>query len=306
MKEAEPKAFDLRYEHFRLRNRLSEKEVLDLVRLNGIQEAVEVIEMDGKLVLLNGFKRYRAAIALNLPVIPWTGIGSSTKEGMLSLINQSNSKRLNVLEEAKFLVELTQEQKLSCLELSVLLKKSKGWISMRIRLFKDINKEIETLLFEGKFPVYAYMYSLRPFIRMNGVSKEEIRAFVVQMSGRDLSLRQIETLAEAWFKGSEEIKQQLQKGDLNWVLKRIQEHCRQDTGQCTEVEQRMLRMLEILLEKTKAFPPLSGNSKLNSNTYRCQAHYLMTAILSSHPSFIERMKTYHDQLGKTAIDLHAA
>jgi hypothetical protein len=27
-------------------------------------------------------------------------------------------------------------------------------------------------LFSGQFPVYAYMYSLRPFIRMNGINKK--------------------------------------------------------------------------------------------------------------------------------------
>lgn len=303
MQNADCHAFDLRYADYRIRNSLQEQEVLNSVRVDGVQEAVEVIEMDGKLILLNGFKRYRAACALNLAGIPWVSLGSSIKEGMMSLINQSNSKRLNILEEARLLMDLTDVQKLTYSSLSQYLGKSVGWISMRVRLFKEMGPEIESLLFEGKFPVYAYMYTLRPFIRMKGVRMKEVTAFVVQMSGKSFSMRQLEYLAQAWFKGSDEMKAQLLAGKTDWVLKRVREYAQQDNGQCSEVECHMLRILEILNEKMQEFQTLCENAKLKSNSYRCQAHYLMGIILSKQTVFIERMKMTYDQLGHTKIDL---
>ncbi len=45
---------------------------------------------------------------------------------------------------------------------------SKGWVSMRSALLNEMSEEIQKILFAGKFPVYCYMYTLRPFRRMNG------------------------------------------------------------------------------------------------------------------------------------------
>jgi hypothetical protein len=55
-------------------------------------------------------------------------------------------------------------------------------------------------LFSGGFPVYPYMYSLRQFMRMNGVSKQDIEDFVVALADKKLSLREIEQLAHGYFR----------------------------------------------------------------------------------------------------------
>ncbi|RZB35720.1 MAG: hypothetical protein SRB2_02847 [Desulfobacteraceae bacterium Eth-SRB2] len=57
--------------------------------------------------------------------------------------------------------------------------------------------------FSGHFPVYAYMYTLRPFIRMNGINKKEVDIFVSSVAGKNLSIRDIEILAHGYFKGTD-------------------------------------------------------------------------------------------------------
>ncbi len=303
-KTAEIHQFNLHFEGYRIRNKLQEKEVQESVRLNGILEPLEVILKADQLYLLNGFKRFRAAKKLGLQIIPWVQIGEDEIGGITNLIRQSQTKRLNILEEAKFLATLSNKKSLS--ELAVLVDKSIGWVSMRLQLIKDLDAQIEQRLFTGAFPVYAYMYFLRPFIRMKGVSNSEILEVVSLLSGKNLSIRQIEYLIEAWFHGSEPLKAQLKSGKVRQVLKQIQQLAKEDVGGCTESESRMLRMLESMLAYMHQFQLACENKKLKSNSYRCQANYLTNAILTNHTVYIERMKVYHDYLGQTSVDLSTA
>jgi hypothetical protein len=41
--------------------------------------------------------------------------------------------------------------------------------SMRLGLISEMSAAIRAKLFSGAFPVYSYMYTLRQFMRMNGV-----------------------------------------------------------------------------------------------------------------------------------------
>ena len=47
---------------------------------------------------------------------------------------------------------------------------------MRRSLLEGMSPAIEQILFRGAFPVYSYMYTLRPFMRMNAGRRQEDRA----------------------------------------------------------------------------------------------------------------------------------
>ena len=61
---------------------------------------------------------------------------------------------------------------------------------------------VQAILFRGAFPVYSYMVTLRPFMRMNGVGSQEIERFVRAVVGGKLSVREIELLAHGYFRGT--------------------------------------------------------------------------------------------------------
>ena len=87
-------------------------------------------------------------------------------------------------------------------------------MSMRLALMAEMNATVRAQLFSGAFPVYAWMYHVRPFMRMNGVSQEQGEQFVMAVSGKGLSVRDVELLANGYFRGPESFRQEILKGNL--------------------------------------------------------------------------------------------
>ena len=99
-------------------------------------------------------------------------------------------------------------------DIALLLEKSKAWVSMRTGIIKEMSFCVMNKIFNGKFPAYSYMYTLRKFIRMNCIKKEDIDEFVKSVSGKNLSIRDIEILAHGYFKGSDELCDQIKNGNI--------------------------------------------------------------------------------------------
>jgi len=101
------------------------------------------------------------------------------------------------------------------------LEKSPAWVSVRIGIIGEMSPAVMRRILSGEFPVYSYMYSLPPFIRLKRVKKEDIDAFVISVAGKDLSTRDIEILTQGYFKGTEEIRQQILSGNIAWGLNQL-------------------------------------------------------------------------------------
>ena len=73
---------------------------------------------------------------------------------------------------------------------------------MRRGLLEEMSALLQAVLFRGAFPVYSYMYTLRPFMAMQLVrGKEQVERFVEAVAGKRSSVRDIGLLAEAYFRG---------------------------------------------------------------------------------------------------------
>jgi len=77
---------------------------------------------------------------------------------------------------------------MSVAEVAEALSRSKGWVSMRQGLLEEMTPSIQDALFRGAVPVYSYMYTLRPFMRMNAVSTGEVERFLHAVAGKRLSV----------------------------------------------------------------------------------------------------------------------
>ena len=108
----------------------------------------------------------------------------------------STDKGLGILEQARFVGDLLTIHGLSVAEVAQTLSRSKGWVSMRRHLLDEMSPAIQAVLFRGTFPVYSYMYTLRPFMRMNGGGPDEVERFVQAVAGQRLSVRDIGRLKE--------------------------------------------------------------------------------------------------------------
>jgi hypothetical protein len=152
-------------------------------------------------------------------------------------------------------------------------------------------------IFDGKFPVYAYMYTLRPFIRMNGVNKKEIDEFVGSVAGKKLSIRDIEILAHGYFKGSDELRRQIKDGDIVWALSRLKESSA-NAGNCTELERQMLKDLEVTQKYMQRVTCKTEDKRFTTSGFFAQANLLSGGILRQLAPFTQAIRQFHDRTGK--------
>jgi predicted transcriptional regulator len=296
-KDVEVSSLDLRYEDHRMKNAALEERLLASIAQRGIEEPLEGVQLQDASILLNGFKRYRCARKLQLRSVPYASLGDDEVAGIMNLLRISNNRALSILEQAAFIDELETTGHLSVAEIAKELSRSKSWVSMRLGLISEMSATIRAKLFSGAFPVYSYMYTLRPFMRMNGVSGEEIEQFVVAVSDKDLSVRDIEQLAHGYFRGPDSFRQEILKGNLALPLKRLREMPQNPDG-CSEFERVMLRDLEIIQKYMQRVMGKSQDPRLKSRPFHAQANLLSAAILSRAPAFNQSLKQLHDRSGQ--------
>lgn len=295
IEQIEISSLDLRYEGYRLKSRIAEKALLASIIDHGIRDPLQGVDLgDGIRILLNGFKRYRCAKKLNISIVPYRSFGSDEPLGIIKLIRISNSKPLNILEQAKLIDDLQNVHGLCNDDIAGLLEKSKSWVSVRSGILKEMSEYVMKRVFEGDFPVYSFMYTLRQFIRMNSTSKQEIDEFVKAVSGKGLSIRDIELLACGFFKGSDDFRQQIKKGNITWGLKRLKESAA-ETTECTKAEQHMLRDLELVQNYMQRITYRVRDNRLGTDAFHAQAVLLTRGILKVIDSFSKSMRAFHER-----------
>ncbi len=262
VEQVEISSLDLRYESYRMKHPGAEKGLLFSILENGIRDPLQGVTTKDGRILLDGFKRYRCAKRLDIGIVPYSALSSDEASGIIELIRISNAKSLSILEQAKLIDELKSVHKMSVSEIAALIEKSKGWVGMRVGIIGQMSECVMNRIFSGQFPVYAYMYTLRPFIRMNGINRKEIDAFVNSVAGKNLSIRDIEILAHGYFKGSDEFRQQIKSGNISWGLSRLKK-ISANTPNCTEIERGMLRDLEITLKYMQRLHTKAGRQGTN-------------------------------------------
>lgn len=297
-REIELSGLDLRYESHRMKNAGLEERLLGSLAQRGIQEPLEGVEVQEQLILLNGFKRYRCALKLHLRMAPYRSLGPDEVVGIMTLLRISNQKALSLLEQAAFLDELHTARLLSVAEIATELVRSKSWVSMRLGLMAGLSTTIREQLFNGAFPVYSYMYTLRQFMRMKGVTRTQVEQFVGAVSGKKLSVREVEQLAHGFFRGPESFRQEILKGNLALPLKQMRAVPQNPDG-CSELERVLLSDLEITQKYMQRVMGKSQNPLLQSRAFHAQAHLLTAGLLSRTTAFNQTLRKLHDRSGQT-------
>ena len=296
-KQIELSSLDLRYQDFRLKEAALEQRLLSSIAQRGIEEPLEGVEVQQRNVLLNGFKRYRCACKLQIRIVPYTSLGQDEVVAMLNLLRISNNRALGILEQAAFLDELKNTRHLSVADIAQELSRSKSWVSMRLTLMAEMSATVRAQLFSGAFPVYAWMYHVRPFMRMNGVSQEQVEQFVAAVSGKGLSVRDIELLTNGYFRGPESFRQEILKGNLALPLQRMK-RVPQPPDACSEFERVLLGDLEITQKYMQRVMGKSQDQRLKSRAFHAQCHLLTAGILSRFQAFLHSLKQLHDRCGQ--------
>ena len=287
---------DLRYEGCRLKSPAVEARLLAAIAQAGIQQPLQGVELSNTRVLLDGFKRLRCAGKLRLSLVPFVSLAPEEATGIVCLLRAANDHALSLLEQARFLDELKAGCGLSVAEIAQQLSRSKAWVSLRLGVLAELSPLVREALFDGSFPVYSYLYTLRPFRRLHGAAA--IDEFVTALRGKNLSSRSIEHLAHAFFRGPESMRQEIRKGHLTLPLQQLKD-LPDDPDGCSEFERLFLADLEQAQKVLVRLMTKSPDERLSSRPFRAQAHLLCAGLLSRLPAFTKTLHTLYDRCGQT-------
>ena len=171
----ERSSLDLRYEGYRLRSQAAEARLLASIAERGIEEPLAGIDPPQGRLLLDGFRRNRCAAKLGIECVPYVSWGADAAQGIASLLSARRQRTLSILEQARVVGELLSTHALTPADVAEMLSRSKAGVSTRRNLLGQMPPAIQRILFRGEFPVYSYMVTLRPFMRMNGGVPQECR-----------------------------------------------------------------------------------------------------------------------------------
>lgn len=289
---------DLRYQSYRLRQPRREEALLSAIAREGIREPLVGVTRDTTPILLDGFKRCRCARTLHLHVVPFASWGGDEVAGILKLLRADRQHALTLLEQARFVDELHTERGLPPADIAQQLGRSLAWVTVRLGLLRELSPVVRDALFAGAFPVYAYLYTLRPFRRLKSVTAADLDQFVGALRGHPLSVRQIDGLAHGFFRGPPSFRQELLQGHLTLALRHLEE-APQDPDSCSDFERIFLHDLE---QTHKAMLRVIGKSedpKLQSAAFRAQANLLTATLLGQTTAFLRILRQLHDRTGQT-------
>ncbi len=289
-------SLDLRYQTYRLRDKAHEARLLASIAERGIEQPLEGVDTSQGRFLLNGFKRYRCATKLGIECLPYVCLGDEEAQGIASLMQAGKDKPLSILEQAKFVAELMTIHAMNLADVAEILSRSKAWVSMRRGLLHEMSATVQAILFRGAFPVYSYMYTLRPFMRMNGVTSQEIERFMQAVAGARLSVREIEMLAQGYFRGPAALRQEIDQGNWKWSLEQMQA-IGEDPEGCNDFERALLRDFERLLKSIGRVLAHCDDQRLKTHAFHAQANLLVARLLSGQESFFKKMEEFYDRSG---------
>lgn len=237
---------DLRYEKLRLKNVWQEQKLFDSIFHSGIREPI-VCSGPG-YVVLDGFKRIRILKKLKVYEVPVVMYGEDEASGIMRFLKIGLDKSITTLEQAIFIDELHRIYNLSVTDIAGRLEVSKGWVSVRLGIVEQMSQVAMEKIFSGQFPMRSYMYTMKPFTRVNTPERQkEIDWFIERTSGAGLSTREIDALANHYFRGNGEMKKQIEEGDLHWTARvLIEEDKNKSTGNEATTEITVLKELSRL------------------------------------------------------------
>ena len=237
-----------------------------------------------------------------MPYVSW---GEDEAQGIASLLSARRQGALSILEQARFVGELMSTHGMTVADVAEMLARSKAWVSTRRALLGQLSPAIQQMLFRGTFPVYSYMTTLRPFMRMNGTDSQEIERFMRAVAGVKLSVRQIDLLAQGYFRGSSSLREAIDQGKWKWTLQQMQA-ATEDADGLSDFERSFLRDLERLLQLMNQVRTRCDSPRLKTRGFFAQANLLLASLLGRRDSFFNQMEEFHDRTGRTQCHLSTA
>jgi hypothetical protein len=286
---------DLRYETCRMKQPKEEERLLLSILKKGICEPLRGVCIEGVDCLLDGFKRLRCAKRLAITTVPYHCLGNDAAMGIIELMRESLTKGLNVIEQMKLIDTLKTNHGLSLRDIADYLGKSPAWVSIRVVMNRELPPKAARHILAGRFPSRAYLYTILPLTRVNHIKPEKAERFVDRLAGHNLTTRQIDCLAKAYFTGKAEITEQIEKGNLKWALECLSQKQPPQAAACAPFEQKRLQHLERVHTGMLEFKVQPHEVGADSSAFLAQANLLCKGILDNMNPFLETIRRLYDR-----------
>lgn len=220
--EIEFHQLDLRYEGLRRRAPEREKRLLASLAQHGQQMPIVVVVGEAeRQIVVDGYKRVRALVALKADVVQATAWALCEAEALLLERLMRRAEGDGPLEQAWLLKELHGRFGLSHEELARRFDRSESWVSRRLALIEELPAEVQARVREGEIVAHAAMKYLVPMARAN---RTDALRLISTLAGRLPSSRQVGALYGAWLSGNAKTRDLLLSDP--WLFLRAQEEAR--------------------------------------------------------------------------------
>jgi predicted transcriptional regulator len=259
-------------ESFKTQDLNEERKLLGKLAEEDLREPISIVGAETNPLVIDGYKRLRCAEKLKWTTIACSVIEEEEGAGIIEFLNRARGKKTNMYEISCFVIELLKKHKMNNGEIAIALGRSKSWVSLRIQFFTGMSDKTKTLIQKGKFPLHAWIYSIRPFTRVNSITVGSIDTFTKIISDSNYSLREINILSKVWFSGEEQQVREIKEGHADWILNRIEKKV-QEQSLMSSFEQDYIKTLESLKKSMlkvlsyKSPPSLSHDFKAQSDLF---------------------------------------
>lgn len=299
MDDIEITKIDRRFEGSRIRDTFKEKMILTSVMEEGIREPLRCVRnARSEVILLDGFKRLRSSLRLKIGTVPIGYIGDDEISGITQLLRTSNMQNMNILEEAALIDKLHIGYGKSASGIADEIGRSNAWVSVRLGLIGEMSENTRQIVFAGKFPVRSYMYTIRHFTRVKKVPLYKIDEFINLIAGKRLSTREIDTLAQGYFQGNDDLIRQIQHGNIGWTLKQLK-GCTdkyRDMG-LQRIERQMIEDLENSQKYLKSVGYGILEFRYKTDLFFKASCLLIKDILEELPAYKRKLEIFYAQWG---------
>lgn len=155
MTEALPADLGRRFERLRLATPQGMETLAASIRAEGILSPLATVELDGRIEVVDGFKRLRLAMELRLETVPVTTLVLPNRPAAVAAVLTLNTRARSVtgLDEALVIRALAEEDRLTLGEIATLVGRDKSFCSRRLKLGRDLDEVLVRKVRDGSLSV---------------------------------------------------------------------------------------------------------------------------------------------------------
>jgi ParB-like chromosome segregation protein Spo0J len=142
LRQVDPDALDLTLGRLRLLPEGAVQEKMNSLAKKGQMSPLVAAEIEGRLVLVDGFLRQMAAVKLGLAKVLVEVVQLSTVQMKAQVYLRNRERGLFLLEECRLVQELVDVDGLTQVEVGDLLERHKTWVCRRLGLIRDLSPHL--------------------------------------------------------------------------------------------------------------------------------------------------------------------